>query len=575
MKTLLLVLIVALASCGPQPAPTSLAQAPGPYDRQPAPLSDRGLANLRALAVALGRVRYFHPSDEAANADWDSLTIAAVERVEGAETPQALGQALQDVLGPVAPSMAIGPAPLAPPAGSVQIAWRHQGLQTSFSSIYRSERTPAPEGLTTGPLDLGEGVVLHLPLTVWRQPDGRTWPQADRPPLRPARPEGQSYSAFDRTTRLAGVILAWSALAEFYPYFDVVDVDWDAVLDEALQRAAVDETPDAFADTLRGLTAALQDGHARVSGPGPGQGLAPVALDHVEGQVVVVWTADGSGGLQVGDVVILVEGAPVEAALAREEALVSGSPQWKRYRALMNLLSAPRGEQVSLTAERSDGSRFEVQVRPQPTATPPLREPRPPPLTQMDDGLLYVDLTRLDEAALEAAKPQIQSAAGVIFDLRGYPQGDPWYLARLSDRTVRSAPFDVPTYSRPGQEGVTWQSHPWVMPPEMPRIERAVFITDETAVSFAESALGLVAGEQLAPIVGGPTAGANGNMNVMELPGGYHIVWTGMRGTRHDGGQHHIVGVQPTVPQARTLAGIRAGRDELLERAVETLGAGD
>jgi hypothetical protein len=38
-----------------------------------------------------------------------------------------------------------------------------------------------------------------------------------------------------------------------------------------------------------------------------------------------------------------------------------------------------------------------------------------------------------------------------------------------------------------------------------------------------------------------------------------------------DGRQHHLVGVQPTHPVARTLAGVRAGRDEELEAALALL----
>jgi hypothetical protein len=41
-----------------------------------------------------------------------------------------------------------------------------------------------------------------------------------------------------------------------------------------------------------------------------------------------------------------------------------------------------------------------------------------------------------------------------------------------------------------------------------------------------------------------------------------------MRVTKHDGTQHHLVGVQPTIPVSRTIAGVIAGRDEVLERAL-------
>jgi hypothetical protein len=52
------------------------------------------------------------------------------------------------------------------------------------------------------------------------------------------------------------------------------------------------------------------------------------------------------------------------------------------------------------------------------------------------------------------------------------------------------------------------------------------------------------------------------------LPGGYTIAWTGMLVQKRDGTPHHGVGIRPTVPASPTVAGLRAGRDEVLERAI-------
>jgi hypothetical protein len=50
------------------------------------------------------------------------------------------------------------------------------------------------------------------------------------------------------------------------------------------------------------------------------------------------------------------------------------------------------------------------------------------------------------------------------------------------------------------------------------------------------------------------------------------IIFTGMRVTRHDGRTpFHLAGVQPDIALEPTIAGIRAGRDELLERALAFL----
>ena len=77
-----------------------------------------------------------------------------------------------------------------------------------------------------------------------------------------------------------------------------------------------------------------------------------------------------------------------------------------------------------------------------------------------------------------------------------------------------------------------------------------------------------------AAIVGGATAGTNGNINPFAVPGGFQIVYTGMRVRKRDGTPHHGVGIRPTVPVARTLRGVAEGRDEVLERALAVVGGG-
>jgi C-terminal processing protease CtpA/Prc len=81
--------------------------------------------------------------------------------------------------------------------------------------------------------------------------------------------------------------------------------------------------------------------------------------------------------------------------------------------------------------------------------------------------------------------------------------------------------------------------------------------------------MGFVEFYKLGEIVGGPTAGTNGNVNPFSLPGGYSMSWTGMRVLKQNGSYHHGVGIQPTVPASRTLRGVAEGRDEVLEKGIE------
>ncbi|MDT7829410.1 S41 family peptidase [Pricia sp. S334] len=99
--------------------------------------------------------------------------------------------------------------------------------------------------------------------------------------------------------------------------------------------------------------------------------------------------------------------------------------------------------------------------------------------------------------------------------------------------------------------------------------KQIIFIIDGKAISYAESFMGYIEGYELATIVGQPTAGTNGNVNSFNLPGGYGITWTGMKVVKHDGSQHHGIGIQPDVYVNKTVDGIGLGKDGFLEKAIE------
>jgi hypothetical protein len=69
----------------------------GVGNEAPRALSAGGLENLVALTRLLGHVRYFHPSDAAATADWDRFAVEAIGVVEPAKTPAELASRLTDL----------------------------------------------------------------------------------------------------------------------------------------------------------------------------------------------------------------------------------------------------------------------------------------------------------------------------------------------------------------------------------------------------------------------------------------------------------------------------------------------
>ena len=80
--------------------------------------------------------------------------------------------------------------------------------------------------------------------------------------------------------------------------------------------------------------------------------------------------------------------------------------------------------------------------------------------------------------------------------------------------------------------------------------------------------MGLVEHYHLGEIVGSATAGSNGDVAEITEPTGCRTTFTGLRVTKHDGTRQHLIGIRPTIPASRTIAGVIAGCDEILEKAL-------
>jgi hypothetical protein len=229
-------------------------------------------------------------------------------------------------------------------------------------------------------------------------------------------------------------------------------------------------------------------------------------------------------------------------------------------------------EQVELEVEDRTGKVRAIKVRR--TASPgELHEPRPPKVSEVKPGIMYLDVDRIGDEDFREALPRLEQARGIVFDFRGYPRHlSPWtFFPHIIDRPVTSAQWHIPMLRYPDRKDVTFRrGGEWDIGPKAPYLgARKVFIIDGRAISYAESCLGIIEHYQLGAIAGSPTAGTNGNVNPITLPGGYRVTWTGMKVLKHDGSRHHGLGILPTVPVSRTIAGIARGRDELLDRAIE------
>lgn len=570
---------------------------------EPKALDGGSLANVAAAAQIVSYVRFFVASDQArAVASWDQVMIDVLGEAEGAANAIALARCLQERLRQLAPTLQVwaGSAADAPPVEPVPVGadpigvayWKHWGAgnigAAKKGNIYHSSVVKEALGDAPGVAlhqnlfrvrELPGGISCRLPVKVYYNAEGTvpagtidaTWSTGARNPR---------LDVGNRGTRLAGIAVVWGVFQHFYPYFDVVDTDWNAALGAGLQAAAQDTNATEYLGSLRELVAKLHDGHGYVAPltQQPSSRL-PMALRWAGDDLVVVGveSTGAAAGVEIGDIVVAIDERSAHECYRQVLPWISAATEgWRRAisaRFLVSEMSTRSPARIEL--RRGDGSTHEVLLErggAVPADTTLAR--RPDPGQEVGPGIVYFDLCDAGTTELAAVMAKLDSARGIVFDLRGYP-GMAAYevLEHLISGPSQSAQWHVPVVTLPDREGVEWfASGRWAMKPAAPRWAcPVVFLTDGGAISYAESIMGIVEHYKLGDIVGAVTAGTNGNINPFTIPGGFRISWTGMKVLKHDGSRHHGVGIVPTVPVSPTAQGIAAGRDEVLEKGIDTL----
>ena len=415
--------------------------------------------------------------------------------------------------------------------------------------------------------------LLAAPRRRTRAPAPKPLPPASSRPGRYC----QERVAMTPGLRVFAGIRLWNVIHYFYPYKDLIG-DWDAVLPELLPRLENAADPDAYALAALEMTARIADSHVRVEGPSVDKLLPrkqpPFDVQVVDGAVVFRSSYGGPGGVVAGDVVVEVAGEPIAARMARIGKLIAASTPQAHALTTAGLAVSGPGDIVALRVRGAGGALRDVSLaRGSVAALPPGTAMR-----RLAGNVGYVDLRRLALPEVDAMFDELKGTRAIIFDLRGYPEGSVWEVAsRLAapGATPTTGIFHVPLVRRGEAPGARVTTSSRLAATDKPfHAGRTIALIDERAMSLAEGSGMMLVAANGTKLVGSPTAGVIGDMTDVCLPGPLRVTFTGRDIRWPDGRQVQRVGLIPDIEARPTLAGIQAGRDEVLERAVRYVETG-
>ncbi|WP_420401690.1 S41 family peptidase [Flagellimonas sp.] len=537
------------------------------------------------MAKVYGIVKYFHPSDEAYNLDWDKFAIYSAEEILKCSTQEQFTQTLDLLFLPIMPALKSDSLP--DNEALSEIFWHHQGVgfgMKNKNGPYSSERlkiNQTNDTIAYRPhfgdrvnIELGKGEVFSVPIVLLHGENG-TLPKSDSKKLEILNQKLDNFKVDKNglAFRLGNVINAYNVFQHFFPYFEVLSIDWEQELKDAIVKSFTDSSKSEHITTLQKFTAPLKDGHISINAIGeePKNFYPPISWEWIQNTLVItkVWSKDLN--LNIGDRVLKINGQDSNDYFDEIESRISaGTTGWLRYRSEIESLLGQKNSKIAIEV---NGKEIEL------TRNMDVYDQNKGfnPYEKFKNNIHYLNLTLLDWETIEYLLPELEKSSGIICDLRGYPNGQQKLINHLlKNADTAKGWLRIPKIVFPNQKNITnYVEGNWneMMVPKQPFLgdKNIVFITNGSAISYAESIIGFVKGYNLATLVGQPTAGTNGNYNTFRLPGNIEINWTGMKVLKLDGTPLHAIGFLPDIYVEKTINGVVSGKDEYLEKAIEII----
>lgn len=381
--------------------------------------------------------------------------------------------------------------------------------------------------------------------------------------------------------RLLAAFRFWNMVEYFFPSKYLTDKPWDDVLPEYTARMIA--LPDgSYYRTMWRMIAEVRDSHAELGIDRSrlfGSFGVPVGMVLAEGRPVV---AAPGAGFQRGDEIVAVDGRPMAYFEEQVRTYIpcSNEARVSEYAAGMMLFSMmPKPLRIRY---RRDGVERDTLTAVEPWTSRWLNRNYGGVFDL--DGVLYINPAKFNEEEAKSSREMLPRAKGLLVDLRNYPHGkefwpfvyDLWWEnianQKWNDLVALDQVYTLPNLSLPGTFASSCAPEPaWRRP--LKSLLPIVILVDNGTQSAAETAVQSLQLFADATVVGGQSAGANGNVSYISLPGGIETCFSGLGWYYSDGVTVQRAGVRIDVETHPTVAGVKAGRDEILDAGMQVMRA--
>lgn len=392
----------------------------------------------------------------------------------------------------------------------------------------------------------------------------------------------------DLGMRLLSLFRYWNIIQYYYPFRDLLTTKWESVLSQFILTFSAADDDLSYTLAMLNLSTRIEDTHANVRRIDlkfedlKGKYRLPIKTNIIENKLVVIGHypvgTQAANDLVVGDIIEEINGVKIEKIFDRYSDLRSASNGSVKAKLIAkDFIERSTSKSVILSILRNrkklaksvDCILIDNQVE-----TQKKQIPKQTKIKNISPGIAYLLCSDFYRGDFKKVQTTLDSTKGLILDMRDYPSD--WMLDSLvnylkSDHSAFARLSRV-MLNRPGNFHLTDSLKNGPTGPDSPRYKgKVIILVNEDTQSQAEYATMAFQSSSNSVVLGSQTAGADGDVAIIPLPGSLFASITSIGVFYPDGSQTQKVGVKINVHVRPTIKGIMENRDELLERAIKIL----
>tara|TARA_R110001583_G_scaffold118679_1_gene270119 strand:- start:4235 stop:6541 length:2307 start_codon:yes stop_codon:yes gene_type:complete len=388
----------------------------------------------------------------------------------------------------------------------------------------------------------------------------------------------------DKGFRLLALYRYWNMIQYFFPYRHLTDKDWNRVLKEYIPLFIDGKSELEYELATVQLVGEVKDTHANLwSGANKlnalrGTYYPPFRTRFVENKLVITEHLYsqflGRSSLSIGDIITHINGRPIESIIDSVQPYYPASNDAARKRDMARDLLRSDSRTVTVDyISRDESGQVEIKLYEKHDLNyiDDFRNDGRASFKLLEQNVGYITLRSLKKEEIESIMELFKYTKGIIIDIRNYP--NTFVPFTLAPYFVSSAtPFVKFTKGKINQPGAFSFTETLEVPkgPYYYKGKLVVLVNQLSQSQSEYTSMAFKAGDNVT-IIGGTTAGADGNVSNIYLPGGLKTSISGIGVYYPNGTETQRVGIVPDTEVKPTIKGIREGKDELLEKAIEII----